>query len=264
VLTDLQMPEMDGLTLVREIRERYPFVPTVLMTAHGNEETAITALRSGAASYVAKRNLARRLVETIRDVLTSSVEGREQRRLFECWGSTQFEFVLDNDAGRIPALVNHLRQYIAATAVCDHTEYVRVGVALHEALRNAIHHGNLELSSELRAADSDAYYREAERRRRLSPFVDRRVTIVARESQREGEYTICDEGPGFDTRQVYDPTLPEHLEIPSGRGLFLIRMFMDEVSFNDRGNEITMIHRRRNHDSRETQSASQPDHAAAG
>src|SRR5262245_58872598 len=69
VLTDLQMPELDGLALVEAIRRDYPFVPTILMTAHGSEETALAALRAGAASYVNKRNLASRLIETVQDVL---------------------------------------------------------------------------------------------------------------------------------------------------------------------------------------------------
>src|SRR6516225_7826949 len=52
VLTDLRMPGMDGLELVAAVCRRYPFVPVVLMTAFGNEEIAIQALREGAASYV--------------------------------------------------------------------------------------------------------------------------------------------------------------------------------------------------------------------
>ncbi|MDX1945799.1 MAG: ATP-binding protein, partial [Pirellulaceae bacterium] len=104
---------------------------------------------------------------------------------------------------------------------------------------------NLELSSDLRQSDSDAYYREAERRRYLPEYAGRRVSIFVSESPKEGIYVVRDDGPGFDPHVQRDPTTAEHLEIPSGRGLFLIRMFMDEVRYNERGNEITMIHRRR-------------------
>ena len=58
VVSDLQMPEMDGLELVETIRREHPGLPVILMTAHGSEETAIQALRKGATNYVAKRNLA--------------------------------------------------------------------------------------------------------------------------------------------------------------------------------------------------------------
>src|SRR5262249_52494919 len=81
VLTDLQMPEMDGLQLVREVRTRYPAVPVILMTGHGSEDIAIQALKSGAASYVPKKSLARDLAETLDQVLSASKATRDQKRL---------------------------------------------------------------------------------------------------------------------------------------------------------------------------------------
>ena len=55
VLTDLQMPGMNGLELVKLLREEYPSVPVILMTAKGSESIAAEALKNGAASYVAKQ-----------------------------------------------------------------------------------------------------------------------------------------------------------------------------------------------------------------
>ena len=52
VVTDLIMPEMDGLELVRTVRRRHPDIPVILMTAYGDETTVVDALEAGAASYV--------------------------------------------------------------------------------------------------------------------------------------------------------------------------------------------------------------------
>ena len=57
VVTDLNMPEMNGLELVREIRKRNSELPTIVMTAYGSEATAMRALQSGAFSYVPKFHL---------------------------------------------------------------------------------------------------------------------------------------------------------------------------------------------------------------
>jgi CheY-like chemotaxis protein len=245
VVTDLQMPELDGLGLVQEIRSSFPSVPTILITAHGSEEVAIAALQKGAASYVPKRNIARGLADTVRDVVALSGSGRTQRKLFACWGRTEFEFSLENDTSLIPPLVAHLQQYSASIRPTDETEQLRVNIALHEAIRNAMHHGNLELSSDLRSQGAELYYQEAERRRVLPPYCSRRVFLRVMESRQESRYLIRDEGPGFDHEaHRHDPNDPMHLESPSGRGLFLMRMFMDELHYNERGNEITMIHRR--------------------
>jgi anti-sigma regulatory factor (Ser/Thr protein kinase) len=109
---------------------------------------------------------------------------------------------------------------------------------------NAIHHGNLEISSSLRESDERTYYNLAEERRHQEPYVDRRVHVFAKETNREAMYVIRDEGPGFDPRTLPDPTDPTNIEKVSGRGILLIRTFMDEVNHNKTGNEITMIKRR--------------------
>ena len=76
VLTDLLMPDLDGLELVAEVHERYPLVPVVLMTASGNEEMAGQALSAGAASYIPKTVLGQELIKTLNSVLEVSHEGR--------------------------------------------------------------------------------------------------------------------------------------------------------------------------------------------
>src|SRR5215218_3259615 len=74
VLTDLKMPEMDGLQLVEAVRVQHPLIPVILMSAHGSEEIAADALQRGAASYVPKRRMARDMVRTVDNVLAVSGE----------------------------------------------------------------------------------------------------------------------------------------------------------------------------------------------
>jgi serine/threonine-protein kinase RsbW len=57
-------------------------------------------------------------------------------------------------------------------------------------------------------------------------------------------FTICDEGPGFNSTTLPDPTLEENLEMTSGRGVMLIRAYMTSVDYNDRGNCVTMVKRK--------------------
>ncbi len=243
VLTDMQMPELDGLQLVQEVRARFPAVPVILMTAHGSEEIAVEALQKGAASYVPKRNLARDLAETLESVVAVAKSGRSQQRLLECLLRTESHFVLENDASLIPALIGHLEANLKRMRLCDENGLIRVAVALREALINAIQHGNLEVGSELREKDEKIYYTRIEERRQQEPYQDRRVHDFAKESRTEAMYVIRDEGPGFDPSRLPDPTDPSNLEKVSGRGLLLIRTFMDEVHHNRTGNEITMIKR---------------------
>jgi CheY-like chemotaxis protein len=243
VLTDLLMPEMDGLELVQAIRGKHPLVPVILMTAHGSEEIAIQALQKGASSYVPKRNLAQDLAETVESILAAARGSRNQQRLLECLSQTESKFILDNDPSLIPPLIGYLQDNLARMKLCDEIGRIRVSVALQEALTNAIQHGNLEVSSALRERDDKAYYALAEERRRQKPYSQRRIHVSARESALEAVYIVRDDGPGFDPSSLPDPTDPSNLERVSGRGLLLIRTFMDEVYHNEKGNQITMIKR---------------------
>ncbi|TNF25485.1 MAG: sigma-54-dependent Fis family transcriptional regulator [Deltaproteobacteria bacterium] len=54
ILTDLRMPEMDGMTLLEEIGKRYPGRPVVMLTAHGTVDTAVEAMKVGAFDFVTK------------------------------------------------------------------------------------------------------------------------------------------------------------------------------------------------------------------
>jgi CheY-like chemotaxis protein/anti-sigma regulatory factor (Ser/Thr protein kinase) len=245
VLTDLLMPEMDGLELVEQVRSKYPLVPVVLMTNHGSEDIALQALRRGAASYVPKRHLARDLLETVEDVLALAKAAHGHHQLLGCLKRAEAEFVLNNEPTLVTALIAHLRDNLRRLGQWDESELLRVTVALNEALVNAIEHGNLEVSSTLRQQDEKTYQQCVRQRRQQPPYGDRRVHVTTRESPAEAVYVIRDDGPGFDPATLPDPTDPANLEKTTGRGLLLIRNFMDEVRFNERGNEITLLKRRR-------------------
>jgi len=244
VLTDLHMPEMDGLELVVEVRKNFPLVPVILMTAFGSEEIAIQALQKGAASYVPKRNLAQDLAETAENVLALAQANRSQSRLLECLTQTEEQFLLDNDATLIPPLIGYLQENITRMGLCDEIGRIRVSIALQEALLNAMQHGNLEVPSELKEKDDRAFQATIAHRRREKPYLTRRIYVTARESPEEATYIIRDEGPGFDPSKLPDPTDPSNLDRMSGRGLLLIRTFMDKVHHNEKGNQITMVKRR--------------------
>jgi DNA-binding response OmpR family regulator len=244
VLTDLVMPEMDGLELVRRVRAARPGVPVILMTGQGSEEIAVEALKQGAADYVPKQHRNRDLPRVLENVLAIARAHRVKEQVLDCLTHTESRFILDNDATLIPPLIGRLQDNLARLKLCDENARMRVAMALREALLNAIEHGNLEVSSELREREDDLYYRLSEERRRQAPFNQRHVHVAVHESRDEARYVIRDEGPGFDPSKLPDPTDPENLERASGRGLLLIRSFMDEVEHNSTGNEITLVKRR--------------------
>lgn len=249
VVTDLTMPVMDGLQLVTAVRTRHPDVPVILMTAYGSETLALEALEKGAASYVPKSQLADKLLSTIEKVLSLARAGRSHEQLMSCLTRTEFTFSLENDAALIDPLVELVQQMVAGMQLCDFTGQLQIGVALKEALLNALFHGSLELGLEQMQEVQDRLIQEkdaslVEQRRSEAPYRDRRIFVDVKISPDEARFVIRDEGPGFDVAGAPGPGDTAALEREEGRGLMLIRTFMDEVTHNDVGNEITMVKRK--------------------
>lgn len=244
VVTDLTMPEMNGLELVQAVKREYPLIPVILMTAKGSEEIAVQALKQGAASYVPKRLLAQDLLETVERVLAVSREERTHARVANRLTNQELRFVLENDLALILSLVGYLRQAVRSMRFCDDAEQLRLCIALEEALVNAYYHGNLEVSSQLREQDHKAYYELARQRSTEEPYRSRRIEVAVKLTRDEAQFTVRDEGPGFDPRILPDPTDPANLDRPCGRGILLMRTFTDDVRYNDSGNEVVMFKRR--------------------
>lgn len=244
VLTDLQMPDMDGLALVTRLAKTHAAIPVILMTAFGNEEIAVKALQQGAASYVPKQNLNRELGYTIQSVLAIAQAQREARSIVGSMKRVESEYVLPNSLDGLDALIGHIKDQLRALDLFGDTDLLRVGTALYEALVNAIEHGNLELRSEERDQPSGSYRKLVDERAASPRCCSRRVRLITKLAHGEATFVVSDEGPGFDPSILPDPTDPENVGKVNGRGLFLIQTFMDEVRFNDTGNELTMLKRR--------------------
>ena len=241
ILSDLRMPVMNGLEFVKQLKSSGLNIPVILMTSFGSEQIAVDALSAGAASYVPKRNLDSHLIGTIASVMAVTERRRDRRRTLECLALSESKFVLGNDASAVAHMISHLLDTAVTMKLLSGQEPVHVGIALQEALSNAIHHGNLELDSELRQIDEKIYYMLADQRRSMDPYGDRKVHVDARFSRSKLSFVIRDDGPGFDTTKVLDPTAEVNLDRIGGRGLLLISSFMDDVSYNDRGNQITLV-----------------------
>jgi CheY-like chemotaxis protein len=241
ILTDLVMPDMGGLELVQRVRAEHPEISVILMTAFGSEEVAMQTLRAGAANYIPKRDLTRDLPSTLRRVLNVTCLNRERGRILRCLVRRESAFLLDSDPGLIAALLKLIQEELDGLDFGDPADRVQIGIALQEALTNALYHGNLELSSDLRQHDESAFDDLAELRRTQEAYRSRHIRVQVQLDRDAARFVVADDGPGFDTALVDRPVQPDDLARIGGRGLLLIRTFMDQVSFNSAGNQITMV-----------------------
>ena len=248
ILTDLNMPELDGLEVLEAVHDRCPHVPVILMTSKGSEDMAQVALKTGASSFLPKENLSTLLRPTVTNLLSLAGDRRQQDRLGRCHLRQHRILDLPSDPDIIGPAVKLARRMVEETAAApvpplrephetqdlgfDETDRLRIGVALEEAITNAVYHGNLEMDSALRDDSESRYYAMARDRAGQDPFRSRRVRVelsVARTGDPEPghgdpqpdpghgvvgpnlKFVVSDEGSGFDPGELPDPTDPENL-----------------------------------------------------
>jgi CheY-like chemotaxis protein len=244
VVTDLTMPGMDGLELLRRVKSGTRTIPVILTTGSSSESIVTAALRAGADDYVAKHDIPEQLTESVSRLLSLLHEARRRRQSEQWLVRQQISFQLANDRDQVGSVVRRLCECGLSLGALGPEDEIRVSVALEEALLNAIIHGNLEVSSALREEEGGAYEQLIAERRRDARYGSRRVRVDCDASRTEVRYQIADEGPGFDVARLPDPRDPERIHLASGRGVLMMRAFMDEVEYNTRGNVVTLVKRR--------------------
>ena len=101
LLTDLKMPDVDGMELLRHARELDPAMPVIMITAFATIESAVAAVREGAFDYLPKNFSVDQLTVTVERALRQRRLTQENRNLRE---QLQTTFALDNVIGRSPAM----------------------------------------------------------------------------------------------------------------------------------------------------------------
>ncbi|MDA8746321.1 response regulator [Rubripirellula amarantea] len=248
VVTDLDMPEMNGLDLVRNMQLNFEHIPAVLVTAKGSEELASRALQQGAAGYVPKNHLSTLLNDTIVDVLGVFRTDTSFSKLISTLTENTFKFDMPNDASLISPLIGLLMQVASGMEVASGTELVRLGTAVEHAIVNAMFRGNLELGPSVTPSHRAIVYDDAtsdliERRKVSEPYAGRRVYVEATATKTHIRFLVRDDGNGFDIAKVPRRDECQKLDTESGRGLVLMQCFTDELNFNITGNEVEMIKR---------------------
>lgn len=94
--------------------------------------------------------------------------------------------------------------------------YGNIMVSLTESVNNAIIHGNKKDKTKM-------------------------VNLTLRMDDKTIRFFIKDDGPGFDYKNLQDPTSPTNLEKVGGRGIFLMNHLCDEVNFNETGTEVELV-----------------------
>jgi len=240
IVSDLQMPEMDGLELVTTVRRDHPSVPVILMTARGSEQIAAEALRIGAAGYVPKASMATNLGETVCRALESCESDRLHSHLFHSLQSIDCCFRLQNDPQLISVLTERVQEYLRCLPLGDEAERIRVSTAVAQALWIAHHHGNLEMETCGGLSDKE-FQAAVQQRQSQFPATDRGIDVQVIINPEQAAFHISYDGPGFDMSQLPEDMQAQIADHSWLAGFVMIPAIFDEVTFAREKRRISLV-----------------------
>ena len=240
IIMDINMPSINGLDLLKKIREEDPIIPVVIMTRHGDLENSVQALRLSAFDFLLKPFKFQQL-KTIIEKLESLQNPAEKLKDLLPFYEETLQFSIPSRLKCVETAIERIQFIFSSIFKIQRLNSTQIAMCLGEAINNATIHGNLEVPSALKEESWDTFHKMVETREKMPQFGTRRIRVTCHLTPQFFSVEVEDEGSGFDTSSLPDPRNPENLLAASGRGLFLIRIYMDQVTWNAKGNRIRMV-----------------------
>ena len=216
IISDLTEDEPGGMQLLSEIKRKRLMVPVVISSDEAQQPGLVKAFKMGAANFLRLPYNKDELLGIVEKTLAYKLRFVDDLKVLP-FVREKIDFELPSDLSLMDGVLHYLIERVSKLGIIK-PERSNLFVALDEAFVNAVKHGNRNDPTKL-------------------------VRITAEISPLEARFTVEDEGEGFNVQEIPDPCDPANLFKSSGRGVLLIYNIMDEVKYNERGNQLTMIKR---------------------
>jgi CheY-like chemotaxis protein len=216
IISDLTEDEHSGIQLLSEIKRKRLMVPVVVSSDEAQQPGVVKAFKMGAANFLRLPYNKDELRVIVEKTLSYKLRFVDDLRILP-HVREKIDFELPSDVSLMNGVLQYLTERVSKLGIIK-PERSNLFIALDEAFVNAVKHGNRNDPAKM-------------------------VRITAELSAKEARFTVEDEGNGFNLQEIPDPCDPANLFKSSGRGVLLIYNIMDEVKYNARGNQLTMVKR---------------------
>lgn len=242
IITDIRLPRMNGIEFITKLREKGVETPFIVITGNQDIQISINALRLGAVDFFLKPFRMEAIRYSLLRFKNLFYAGKDlvDKRMFQVRESRQ-KFGLLPRLGNLNQYVHLILKSLSHLPNLHNEDQLSLKVALYELIGNAIEHGCARITyhqkQELMFQEND-YFSYVDKICESKEewiqvevdYDDTRVTVI-----------LEDGGEGFDPARVPDPVQDPNASQLSGRGIFLVRMNVDSLSYNDKGNQVTFV-----------------------
>jgi DNA-binding response OmpR family regulator len=224
IITDLKMPKMDGFEFIQNARQVNANIPIAVISGFAEGKNVVEALSRGAYNFITKPFTIREIENVIKRGLRLREFSLGTHRLTQGIKNVT-EIELPNFTHLLPSAALYIVRECQWRGIEDENILSNMSICIDELLNNALVHGN----------DMDEL---------------KKIKIKLVFDQKEFSLSIEDEGQGFDYKKILSAFAGIDQGLPTRRGLFIVHYLMDELSFNEKGNIVTMVKRLKSEEKR--------------
>ncbi|MBK8808583.1 MAG: response regulator [Bacteroidales bacterium] len=238
VLSDINMAEMDGITLLENIKRIQPHTIVVMLTAYNSEEYVVRCMRHGASNYLKKPIPKESITNLLRKYQTILKNYASEKKVSHFVKKNEFTLKIKTDFNLIPSVVNYLVAETDELFSPDVKLDIKLGIG--ELLMNAMEHGNLGISyiEKNDAISGDTLTELYESLLSDAANADKIVKINFEKFENYCQWTITDEGEGFNPELVPNPISDNGVMQLHGRGIFICKFQFDKLEYIGKGNIV--------------------------
>ncbi len=182
---------------------------------------------------------------TVIKIVTANTEIFESQQ-FIAEHSTQKKgtITIKNNLSLVPKATNIILNFCYAVGFRNLDTYSKISICLHEMITNAIEHGNCEIGYNLKTNIINQNLNIVDivkERASLPENTEKRVRVRYNINSKRAVITVADEGRGFNSTDIPNPLNEENVFMVHGRGIMMTRTFVDQMSYNAKGNKVRLV-----------------------
>jgi ActR/RegA family two-component response regulator/anti-sigma regulatory factor (Ser/Thr protein kinase) len=243
IFIELVLSGEDAIQYIERTKKSKTNTQFIVITDNATVENAVTALRHGALDFLKKPFEIDDIARIVEKFFSLTANREADYDIYSSIIAESRTFELPTDFSIISTFMSEIMHIISRFTGVDKKTTLTIRLSLYEMLVNAMEHGNLEINYEMKKnllEEVVDYQRFLQERASEEPFVNRKVRVSYTYDKKSLAFTIDDEGKGFDVSKVPNPHASENLERLNGRGIFISRVNMTKVLYNDKGNSVTL------------------------
>lgn len=245
IICNMLLPGMSGMEFLQQVRENDKKTRIIIMSAFTSERLVVQVFRLGANDFLKKPIQDCDILPILKRYEDEMLDVRKPFDYGEVTeGKVVFVFntVMDAPSNIVRRLIDEINPEFF-----DEGDLVTIEMGLSELVTNAIEHGNLSITfdEKSKATDSNMLQDLYEQRLSDEKYAARIVTVTYEYNADECSWLIEDQGDGFDLSKVPDPTAVENIESLHGRGIMMMRLFFDSITYLGCGNQCFVVKKRK-------------------